>query len=250
MNNKVTVVIPCYNDGQYLTVCIDSVENQDYKNFSIVIVNDGSTDESTLKMLDSLRKKYKVIDIENGGPGKARNSGIKEADSEYILTLDADDKIAPDYLSKTVDALDKSSSDIAFINTDWEVFGLESKVVKKKDYDLADLAWENIVGNNCLFRRQVWEEVSGYSTNLNGIEDWDFWIKVVARGYKWEYLPYPLMKYRKRLGSLSANNGKRITELGTILLENNKDFFIKNYIQIYLKGNERWYREFSKNISN
>ncbi len=250
MSNKVTIVIPCYNDGQYLKECLDSVENQGFTDYSTIIVNDGSTDTSTIEILDSIREKYKVIDIENGGPGKARNYGIKEADSEYILTLDADDKIAPDYLTKTFEVLNNSSADVAFVNTDWEVFGLESKIIKKKPYNLADLAWENIVGNNCLFKRNVWKEVSGYSRNLNGIEDWDFWIKVVAKGYKWEYLPYPLMKYRKRLGSLSANNGKRITELGTILLENNKDFFIKNYIQIYLKGNERWYREFSKNISN
>lgn len=250
MSNKVTIVIPCYNDGQYLKECLESVADQEFKDFSTIIVNDGSTDTSTIDVLDSIREKYKVIDIENGGPGKARNYGISEADSEYILTLDADDKIASDHLIKTVEALDNASSDVAFINTDWEVFGLESKIVKKKSYDLADLAWENIVGNNCLFRKTVWEEVSGYSTNLNGIEDWDFWIKVVSKGYKWEYLPYPLMKYRKRSGSLSANNGKRIHELGTILLQNNKDFFIKNYIEIYLKGNERWYREFSKNISH
>ena len=106
---KVSVIIPCYNHGEYLDEAVESVLTQTYQNFEIIIVDDGSTDQSTIDLLKVYRKpKTRVIRTDNQGLASARNNGIKEAKGEYILPLDADDKIGKEYLKKAVKILDEN----------------------------------------------------------------------------------------------------------------------------------------------
>ena len=92
-NIDVSVVIPCYNAGQYLTRSVESILAQTFRNIKIIIVNDGSNDKITLKILKKLKKnkRIQVINKKNSGLSAARNSGIKVCNSKYILMLDADD---------------------------------------------------------------------------------------------------------------------------------------------------------------
>ena len=121
---KVSVVIPTYNDGEYLSETIETLKNQTFQNFETVIVNDASTDSKTLEMLSKLEKEgYKVIHLQkNSGPSVARNRGIQEACGEYILPLDADDKIAPSYIEKAKDILDRDKN-IGIVYCKAEFFG-------------------------------------------------------------------------------------------------------------------------------
>ena len=90
---KVSVIIPCYNQGQYIEEAVKSVLAQTYQNFEIIIVNDGSTDEFTNKLLsDYDKQKTKVLHTDNQGLASARNNGIKVAKGKYILPLDADER--------------------------------------------------------------------------------------------------------------------------------------------------------------
>ena len=94
---KVSVIIPCYNQGACLEEAVDSVLAQTFQDFEILVVNDGSTDEATIRMLGKYeRPKTRVIHTDNQGLAMARNNGIREARGAYILPLDADDKIGPD----------------------------------------------------------------------------------------------------------------------------------------------------------
>lgn len=111
LSPKVSVIVPCYNLGQYLDETIDSILAQTYQDFKIIIVNDGSTDGDTIELLKTYNKpKTQVIHTENQGPSAARSAGIPLAKGQYILPLDADDLIGDTYLEKAVEVLDKDPS--------------------------------------------------------------------------------------------------------------------------------------------
>jgi len=120
---KVTVAIPCYNHGAYLSEALDSVDAQTFDDYEIIVVNDGSTDAATLTFLSNLdAPKTRVITTVNSGVSAARNRAIREALGEYILPLDADDKIAPTYLEKAVAILDHQH-DVLVVYSNQRMFG-------------------------------------------------------------------------------------------------------------------------------
>ena len=111
MDNKklVSVVIPCYNQAEYLPETLDSLIAQNYKNWEGIIVNDGSPDNTEEIALAYLEKdqRFKYFSKENGGLSSARNYGVKHASGEFILPLDSDDIIKPEYLEKAIEAFEK-----------------------------------------------------------------------------------------------------------------------------------------------
>lgn len=124
-NELVSVIIPIYNCEKYITECVNSIINQKYTNFEIILVDDGSTDNSSL-LCENLTKKdsrIRYIRQENQGVSVARNSGIKEANGEYIAFIDADDWIDSDYLLALVECLEKNSSDISICSYSLDING-------------------------------------------------------------------------------------------------------------------------------
>ena len=116
--SDITVVIPIYNVEKYLRKCVDSVEKQTYKNFEVILVDDGSTDSSG-ELCDALAKEndnIRVIHQENRGLGGARNTGIESCNTEYIMFLDSDDYIHPELLKKCMDVLKKNNCDIVLLD--------------------------------------------------------------------------------------------------------------------------------------
>src|SRR5437867_2880272 len=114
---KVSVIVPCYNLGRYLDEAVDSVLAQSFQDFEIVVVDDGSTDPETQALLAGYcRPKTRVVRLAHGGLAAARNAGIAESAGEYLCALDADDRLRPTFLKKTVDVLDRDPS-ITFVST-------------------------------------------------------------------------------------------------------------------------------------
>lgn len=114
---KVSIIIPVYNAEKHITRCIESIENQTYKDFKAILVNDGSTDDS-LSVLKTLEKKYdfiKVFTQENKGAASARNHGLEKADGEFVCFVDADDWLENDYLSVLVENQKENNADISMI---------------------------------------------------------------------------------------------------------------------------------------
>ncbi len=200
-NPLVSVVIACYNYGMYLTEAVESVINQTYQNFEIIIVNDGSTDNSA-EVANHLANKYilysiKILNQNNSGqPAISRNNGIKASKGEYILCLDADDKIAPTFLQKCVSVLEGNPS-ISIAYTYRQDFDGVEQVVKTEEYKFNILKYRNIISVTSLFRKKSWEDVGGYRTNVKGLEDWDFWIALGAKGYFGQLIHEPLFYYRR-----------------------------------------------------
>jgi glycosyltransferase involved in cell wall biosynthesis len=196
---RVSVVVTCYNYGRYLDEAVQSVFDQTHRDLEILIVNDGSTD-NTRDVADALAQRdvrVRVIHQANSGqPAISRNNGIAAARGELILCLDADDKLAPAMIEECLRLLDADPA-LAIAYTDRADFGLIEQIVTAGEYDFAELKDHNLISYCALYRRQVWQDVGGYRTNVKGCEDWDFWVAAGARGYRGRRLAQPLFCYRQ-----------------------------------------------------
>ena len=136
--NKISIIIPAYNCETYIERCIKSLIEQEYENIEIIVVNDGSTDntERTIKKLVELDKRIIYVYKENGGVSSARNAGINVASGDYVGFVDADDYVEPDMFSEMVKELGKSKSDIALIGYYQIAFRDKKKILFPWDDEL------------------------------------------------------------------------------------------------------------------
>lgn len=241
---KVSVIIPCYNHGQYIDDAVDSVLNQTFKDFEIIVINDGSTDEFTINKLRSYSKpKCKVIHTSNQGPSSARNTGIKEASGVYILPLDADDKISSRYLDEAVRILDRKS-EIGIIYCDVEFFGNKTGKWILPDFTVEQILLMNMIISCALFRRSDYLKTKGYNPNmLYGWEDWDFWLTLIENGVGVYKLPevhffYRIINNKTSRESILYSNSENPKNCLRTLYLNHYDFYLNklgNPIEIYSK---------------
>lgn len=112
----ISIVIPCFNHGKYIADALQSIANTQIQySYEIIIVDDGSTDSLTInKLLELEQAGFHIIRQQNGGPAKARNTGIEQAIGKYILPLDADNKIHPNYINKGIPLLESGFADIIY----------------------------------------------------------------------------------------------------------------------------------------
>lgn len=193
-----SIIIPVYNTpAAFLKECLESLKFIPSSiKCEVIIVNDESKEEETLNFLSSLDKKqYRIINKYNGGPGAARNEGIKEAKGEYIFPLDADD-ILNDNFEIFIDYL-KDNPKVDVLYGDLLYFGDVNKVEKNHEFNKIALWFESNIVPACSFvRKKAWEKVGGYDENLKTFEDYDFWIQLAVHNFKFKYLPYHTYSYR------------------------------------------------------
>jgi glycosyltransferase involved in cell wall biosynthesis len=198
---RVSVIMPCYNQGAYVDEAVDSILSQTFPDFEIIIVNDGSTDEHTNRKLESFDKpKSRVLRTTNQGLAAARNNGIRDAIGEYILPLDADDRIAPTYLEKAVRVLDENPN-AGIVYCEAEFFGEESGKWPIPAYRFPEILLRNFIFCSAFFRKADWEQTSGYQP-MFGWEDYDFWLSLIERGREVVRIPEVLFYYRRVQGSM------------------------------------------------
>ncbi len=201
----VSIIIPCYNHGAYIQDALDSVEKNnpdDY--YEIIIINDGSTDDATIAKLKDLEKQgYRVIHQLNKGLSAARNHGIKKASGKYILPLDSDNKINPDYYRKAIEIFEKNA-EVGIVYSDRSVFGMQEGTIPVGDFEAKRILPGNYIDACAVFRKSVWEKVGGYDENMPGgiYEDWEFWLSCIDNGYSFKYINAPLFGYRVLEASL------------------------------------------------
>jgi len=228
---RISIIIPCYNQGQFINESVESVLNQTLQDFEIIIINDGSTDSYTNELLRNYDKpKTTVYTIENAGLPAARNYGIRKSRGEYFLPLDADDKIDPEFLEKCVPALN-SNPDLGFVYAYTRFFGGEEGEWRNEQFDERKLLLENTVCVSSLVRRQAFEEVGGYNIEMRqGYEDWDFWVSMVEKGWSGYRIPEYLFYYRKRPGTMCAiaNLPNNRTQLIAQICRNHFDLYREN----------------------
>jgi glycosyltransferase involved in cell wall biosynthesis len=203
---RVSVIVPCYDLGPYLDEAVESVLAQSYQDFEIIVVDDGSTDPETQAIIGEYRRpKTRVIRAAHGGLASARNTGIAHAQGELLCALDADDRLAPSFLEKTVRAIDDDPA-ITFASCWLRAFGDEAWEWRPERCDLPTLLSENTVLTAAVVRRAAVASVGGYDAAMpvQGDEDWDLWLTLVERGFRGVIVPEVLFDYRRRAGSMST----------------------------------------------
>lgn len=258
MKPKVSVIIPCYNQGKFLQETLDSVFDSTYENIEVIVVDDDSSDEFTKDFLKKFSDdRVKIIHQANQGVAVARNNGINLAQGEYILPLDGDDKIGREYIEKAVAKMD--CYDIVYCEA--EFFGRESGKWDLPDYEFLRFLNENCIFVCALFRKSDWAKVGGYkSSMLYGNEDWEFYISLIELGSKVFRIPEVMFFYRKhensRTDNLSvkrnAESYKEILRLHTKLYLEHLDymyiFFQNVYGEIIAEKRARKKRTFLQRI--
>ena len=195
--SRVSVIMPCYNDGEYIEEAIASVFAQTYKNIELVIIDDGSDNEHTLSVLSRLSEtNIKFLKTNRAKPAGARNAGIAQATGKYILPLDADDLIEPDYVEKAVQILEENKH-IGVVYCYADLFGERSGRWDLPNYSIEKMLLDNIVFVTALFHKEDWEKVGGFHTDMqHGMEDYDFWLSILEIDKEIYQIPEVLFHYR------------------------------------------------------
>lgn len=206
----ISIIIPAYNVERTILETIESVQQQTFSNFEIIVINDGSTDQ-TLEVLKNVQdERLKVFSYENGGVSVARNRGISYAKGQFIAFLDADDLWTPDKLELQLAALQhKKEAGVAY---SWTYFKYEKEERSYADESnsfegnvYADLLLKNFLhnGSNPLIRREAIEYVGFFDPTLKIGEDWDFYLRLAAR-WPFVLVRKPQIIYRQYPSSSSS----------------------------------------------
>jgi len=226
---KISIIVPCYNQAQYLNECLQSVLEQTYQNWECIIVNDGSPDNTEEVVKEWLiDKRFKYFFQENGGLSSARNSGISNAKGEFILPLDADDKIAVNYIELAAQAFIEDDA-LKVVYCKAEKFGDESGKLDLKPFSLKNLAKENMIFCTALFKKVDWKTVGGFDLNMiHGLEDWEFWIAILKNGGTVKQIDYLGFFYRiKSTSMLKGLNSEKNKYLFEYISIKHSDFFVR-----------------------
>lgn len=209
----VSIVIPCFNQGEFLHDAIRSVFRQAYPSWEIIVVDDGSTDPHTRAVLRTLHyPRTRIIRQRNQGLSAARNAGMRTARGRFLVPLDSDDQLSPAFLTSTVEAL-LARPDAAFAHTWTRLFGNQKLIWIDRPYNPYQLLLSTSVVGCALIRTKAWQQVGGYDTNRQrGNEDWDLWIRLVEAGWDQVEIPRPLFRYRQHGISMSVTTEARFED--------------------------------------
>jgi len=198
---RLSVIIPCYDDGDYLIDAVASAE-RNAPAAELIIVDDGSTQPRTLEALAALRQAgHRVIEQPHSGLSAARNRGIAASAGDYVLPLDADNRLLPGFAADAVALLDADPA-AGVVYGDRREFGARTGDVAVPELDLPRLLWSNYIDACAVVRRAVWSDCNGYDVALTDWEDWDFWLSTAERGWRFLHLPRPAYEYRIRPDSV------------------------------------------------
>lgn len=246
--NTVSIIVPCYNHAQFLEETIQSALNSTYPDIEIIIVNDGSTDKSeeVAQKCARLYPNITYIYQDNQGPSAARNNGIAHSKGTYILPLDADDIISPDYIEEAVKVLD-NRDDVILVYCHAEFFGERHGKWNLPKFSRRYLARENLIFLSALYRKADWQRVGGYENRMVwGWEDWEFWISLLKNGGEVICLPLTGFKYRVRKGSRRESTNREI-KLKTVAMINEKH---SDFLYEQLHGPLHFHRSWSRFLND
>ncbi len=214
----ISVVIPAFNGEKTIEATIQSVLQQTYSNFEIIVINDGSEDR-TLELIKQINdSRLKVFSYTNAGLAASRNRGIKNAKGEFIAFLDADDLWTKDKLEKQLEALQNNPQ--AAVAYSWTDYIDEADnflypgchiIANKNIYE--QLLVKNILenGSNPLIRSSALVEIGGFDESLSKAEDWDLYLRLAAK-YQFITVPSPQILYRLSANSMSASVWEQETQ--------------------------------------
>lgn len=227
-----SVIIPAYNMADYLKDALDSIFNQNTKvDYEVIVVDDGSTDD-TLKILKESAEKHPELSYfaqENQGAGKAKQVAASHAKGEYLITLDADDLLSPNYMSEIAKLIEAhpsydiyASNALYFSGTQKKGnFHTEERFNQELSLTLDDMIASNQIFGNAAFSRKLFEEIGGFDLRFYN-EDYALWLQLMLAGAKHFYTPKILGLYRQH-DSQKTSDGLKIRKDDLAILESIKD---------------------------
>jgi len=231
----VSVIVPCYNDWQYIEQAVNSALNQTYSNIEVIVVDDGS-DLRTKKVLKKLEPKItRLLTQENQGQSTARNVGIRESKGEYVLVLDSDDYFEFTFVEKAVLALQQSNIKIVacYIVRYWNKIKIDE--YHHQGGDLSVLILNNQATGSVMFRKEDFTKVGGYDEAMRkGFEDWEFYIRVLKNGGSFYVIPEPLFNYNMRVDSTTSRANLVKYELLHYIYIKHSDIY-QFYYDVFIK---------------
>ncbi len=236
----VSVIIPCFNHGAFIDEAIESVRPGVYNfDVEIIIVDDGSTDAATKTTLSQLEEKgYTVLYQANAGPAAARNKGIAASVGKYILPLDADNKIKPEYIKEAVAVLEKKEFDVFYCApVFFDEEGETSAKFNTVPFDLSRLLTENYIDACAVYSRTLWEKNMGYDAAIPyyGHEDWEFWLSAYQNGFRFYFSKSNLFFYRVSVNFVSSqfSNLQKVKDNQLYIVRKHAALFLQHYNELY-----------------
>lgn len=229
----VSIVVPCRDSGATLAQTVASARAQTWAEVEIVIVDDGSTDPLTLVVLDDLPEGVRLLRERHSGASGARNRGIRAARGEFILPLDSDDLIEPDYVRRAV-AVMQQRPDVGIVYCHADRFGAVDGPWRLPDWSLESMLIDNVVFITALFRRTDWEAIGGFDETLRrGAEDWDFWLRMIGMGREVVQLDEVLFHYRVERIDKGTFVPSELPGIYAQVFRNNQDLFLRHLDVLY-----------------
>jgi glycosyltransferase involved in cell wall biosynthesis len=217
--NKISVIIPVFNQAEYLEECIESAYNQTVQPHEIIVVVDGSTDNSLeiaerymFREFPGIESPVRVVSQVNKGLSSARNTGIMNATGDYILPLDADDKIAEDAIERFTRAINETGVDI--VAPSFKEFGKSDREIVLQEFTIDDLRVANRLPYFCCIKRSKLLEVGGYSPRMKwGYEDYHLWFNLFVRNSSITFIKNIIGFYRVKDHSMIHEANEHADEL-------------------------------------
>jgi glycosyltransferase involved in cell wall biosynthesis len=211
------VIIPAHNAEAYLTETVESALAQTYAPLEVIVVNDGSTDD-TAGVARRLGDRIRYFEQANAGPAAARNTALAQARGDLVACLDADDLWRPERLERCVEILERRP-EIGMVTTDAYLIEHEVKTERTsygdrrrfpfpaaEDQQIAEIARRNFLFVGVVFRRSLVKRVGNFDERTWGAEDYDLWTRILLDGSRAAFVNEPLGWYRVRDGSLSSGS--------------------------------------------
>lgn len=223
----ISVIIPAYNVASYIGETLDSLLAQTYTDYEVVIINDGSTDD-TEHAIAPYRERFGARLFyqrqANNGLARARNAGLRAARGRYLALLDADDIWVPEFLEKMLALIESDPTlDLVFPNAwFWGSPNFSGREFQSVFPASEPVTFEKVLRRECyifglaMFKRELLEKVGYYDEDLGASEDFDLWLRMLRHGCRFGFTREPLVKYRWRAESLSNNSDKLLNNLSKV----------------------------------
>lgn len=231
---KVSIIIPYYNNPDFIEETVESAVNQTYDDKEIILIDDGS-DHNSKEVLKNLSEKVDlIITQQNAGPSAARNVGIKKATGEYILVLDSDDYFESTFCEEAVNVFkEKEGIKMVTCHARWFWNDEDYQIFKPKGGDIQDFMLESAALGNSLFLKKDWELVEGYDEKMTkGWEDWEFFIRLHKYGGYTYVIPKVLFHYRKLPCSRTTIANKNKYELWEYIFLKHSNLYKEHFPQL------------------
>lgn len=226
----ISIIVPCYNQAEYLNECLNSLLDQSQEYWECIIVNDGSTDETEeiSKKWCEKDDRFKYYYKENGGLSSARNFGVSYSNGELILPLDADDKIGVTYI-ETASKIFDDNPNVLICAPNAILFGEINNPWTLPNYDFKTLLLGNLFFCSSVFKKENFVKVSGFDESMkNGLEDWEFWIRMCSLSGVIVPLNGDYFYYRQKNKSMI-----RDLELNMKMMEQTRFYIFKKHLDLY-----------------